>query len=230
MDASILSSRIGIYICANFENNKALDLIYFLDLLGILAFAISGVLVAMDKRLDPFGIFIIAFVTSFGGGTLRDIAIGRTPVFWMKDLNYIYMLVISTVIGIVFRNYLDRWRRTLFIFDTIGLGVYTIIGVSIGLSFGLHPIICIALGVSTGSFGGVLRDILCNEIPIIFHKEIYATASLIGGLAYVILHKYEINENVSKIVTAMVVMVIRQLAVQYHFSLPSIYPKSGSRS
>ncbi len=115
-----------------------------IDILGTIAFAISGVLVAMNKRMDPFGIFIIAFVTAVGGGTLRDMLIGTTPVGWMKDLNYVYIIALAVLFSIIFRKKLNRLRTSLFLFDTIGLGVFTIIGVEKGLSSNLHPLICIA--------------------------------------------------------------------------------------
>ena len=159
-----------------------------IDILGTIAFAISGVLVAMNKRMDPFGVFIIAFVTSVGGGTLRDILIGATPVFWMRDMTFIIVISLSAIFAVLFRRYLKHLRRSLFLFDTIGIGLYTVIGIEKGLAVELHPIICIALGTMSACFGGVIRDILCNEIPVIFRKEIYASACIIGGVTYFVLY------------------------------------------
>ncbi|WP_340066723.1 trimeric intracellular cation channel family protein [Ascidiimonas aurantiaca] len=199
-----------------------MSLLYALDILGTFVFAISGVLTAFGKRFDPFGIFIIAFVTALGGGTLRDILIGRTPVGWMFDLNYVYTITIGVVFAIIFRRKLDYLRTSLFLFDTVGLGVFTIIGVEKGIEAQLHPIVSIALGAMSGSFGGVIRDILCNEVPVIFHKEIYATACIAGGLAYFILDALGLPENSIYIITALVVIVIRLLAVYFKLKLPSI--------
>lgn len=196
---------------------------YTIDILGTIAFAISGVLVAFSKRMDPFGILIIAFVTAVGGGTLRDILIGETPVTWMKNMTYVYVILASTIFAVLFRRKLDYLRTSLLLFDTIGIGLYTIVGVEKGLNAELHPIICIALGTMSACFGGVIRDILCNEIPVIFRKEIYATACIIGGLSYFILRKFPLDYNVVFIISGIVVIVIRLLAVRFKISLPSLY-------
>lgn len=203
-----------------------LSLFNVLDLLGTIAFAISGALAAMDRRLDLFGIFIIAFVTAIGGGTVRDILIGNTPVTWMENIIYIYLIGVVTIFAIIFRNKLNYLKRSLFLFDTIGLGIFTITGVEIGVKSGLNPIISITLGAMTGTFGGVIRDILCNEIPVIFRKEIYATACLVGGLAFVILYELGIEKDIIYLVTSLTVISIRLLVVKYHISLPSFYPKN----
>jgi uncharacterized membrane protein YeiH len=198
-------------------------LFYSLDLIGTMVFAISGVLVAMSKKLDLFGIFIIAFVTAVGGGTLRDVLIGRTPVGWMFDLNYIYIITAGFLIGAIFKRKLDYLRKSLFLFDTIGLGVFTLIGIEKGVEAGLHPIICIALGTTSASFGGVIRDILCNEIPVIFRDEIYATACIAGGCTYFLINMTTIPENANYVITALVVIVIRLLAVYFKLKLPAAY-------
>ena len=200
-----------------------LSLFNVLDLLGTIAFAISGALAAMNRRLDLFGIFIIAFVTAIGGGTVRDILIGNTPVTWMENIIYIYLIGVVTVFAIIFRRKLDHLKKSLFLFDTIGLGVFTITGVEIGVQNGLNPIISITLGAMTGTFGGVIRDILCNEIPVIFRKEIYATACLTGGLAFVVLHALGMNQDVIYIVTSLTVITIRLVVVRYGIALPSFY-------
>lgn len=199
-----------------------LTLFFILDLLGTIAFAISGALTAMNRRLDLFGIFIIAFVTAIGGGTIRDILIGSTPV-WMENVIYIYLIGMVTIFSILFRNRLNYLKKSLFLFDTIGLGIFTITGVEIGIKTGLNPIISITLGAITGTFGGVIRDILCNDIPIIFRKEIYATACLVGGLAFVLLYESGVNTDVIYVVTSLTVILIRLLVVKYEISLPSFY-------
>lgn len=198
-------------------------IIYTLDVIGTFAFAVSGVLVAMQKRMDAFGIFIIAFVTAVGGGTLRDVLIGKTPVGWMNDLNYGYAITLAVIVAIIFRERLNKLRKSLFLFDTIGLGVFTIIGVEIGISQQLHPLICIALGTMSASFGGVIRDILCNEIPVIFRKEIYAIACILGGVTFFILQYFNLDENIIYIVTASIVITIRLLVVKFKVQLPRLY-------
>ncbi|SRX75825.1 hypothetical protein AEQU3_02822 [Aequorivita antarctica] len=201
-----------------------MKLILIIDILGTIAFAISGVLTALNKRLDPFGILIIAFVTAVGGGTLRDILIDA-PVAWMRDLTYVYVIFLATVLAVIFRKRLNHIRRSLFLFDTIGIALYTIVGVEKGIAAGFHPIICVALGTMTACFGGVIRDILCNEIPIIFRKEIYATACILGATAYFLLHATPISENFIVVISGSIIFIVRLLAVYFKLSLPSIYRK-----
>lgn len=198
-------------------------MILTLDILGLIAFSISGVLVALNKRMDAFGVLIIAFVTAVGGGTLRDLLIGLTPVSWMRDITFTLVVLGSTIVAIVFKKYLDYLRKSLFLFDTIGIGLYTVIGIEKGINVGLHPIICIALGTITACFGGVLRDILCNEIPVIFRKEIYATACIIGGILYFVLRKVGLNPDIIFMATGLTVMLVRICAVKFKISLPKLY-------
>jgi len=206
------------------------SLFTILDILGTVAFAISGALSAMNRRLDLFGIFIIAFVTAIGGGTVRDILIGSTPVMWMENIWYIYLIGLVTILAIIFRNKLNYLKKSLFLFDTIGLGVFTITGVETGIQNDLDPIVSVALGAMTGTFGGVIRDILCNEIPVIFRKEIYATACLIGALGYVTLYDMGVDADIIYVVTSSIVISIRIIVVKYHITLPSFYPTSPGSS
>jgi uncharacterized membrane protein YeiH len=196
---------------------------YTIDILGTIAFAISGVLVAMNKKMDLFGILIIAFVTAVGGGTLRDILIGQTPVGWMKDMTFTYVILGSAVFAVIVRNKINYLRTSLFLFDTIGIGLYTVIGVEKGLSADLHPIICIALGTMSACFGGVIRDILCNEIPVIFRKEIYATACILGGLSYFLIRKLPLESDFVFMISGAIVIIVRLLAVKFKIALPNIY-------
>lgn len=199
---------------------------YILDILGTIAFAISGALMAMNKKMDPFGVFIIAFVTAVGGGTLRDVLIGKQPVIWMNDITYIFLIGISVMIAIIFRKKLRYLQKSLFLFDTIGLGIFTITGTEIGINANFHPIISIALGTMTACFGGVIRDILCNEVPILFRKEIYATACIFGSIAFIILYNFNIDQTIVYISTSLIVIAIRLVAVKYHLSLPTFYSKN----
>ena len=198
---------------------------YLLDIIGTLAFAMSGALTAMNKKLDPFGVFIIAFVTAVGGGTLRDVMIGRTPVGWMRDLNYVYVIVIGFILAIIFRKKFDRLRTSLFLFDTIGLGVFTLIGLEKGINIGLHPVICVALGTMTACFGGVIRDILCTEIPVIFRREIYATICILGGIVLFILKKLNLDNDVLYLITSLVIITVRLMAVKFKWYLSPLENK-----
>ena len=199
-----------------------MSIFYALDILGTVAFAISGALAAMHKRLDLFGVFIIAFVTAVGGGTLRDILIDRALVSWMKDLNYVYAIIGATIFTILIRKKIDYLRTSLFLFDTIGLGIFTIVGTEIGVQHQLHPVISVILGTLTATFGGVLRDILCNEIPVIFKKEIYALACIAGAITFIILSYLEINTNTNYIITTLIIIAIRLIAVKFKLSLPTL--------
>lgn len=193
-----------------------------LDILGTIAFAISGALAGINKKLDFFGVFIIALVTSIGGGTLRDLLIGVTPVTWLLNLQAFYIVIASTFIAIIFRQKLIIFRTSLFLFDTIGIGIFTIIGIEKGLGANLSPIVCILLGTITACFGGVTRDILCNEIPVIFRKEVYATACLLGGFMFFILKYLNLLDDIIYLATAGTIIVIRILAVRFHWSFPQI--------
>jgi uncharacterized membrane protein YeiH len=198
---------------------------HLLDIIGTMAFAMSGALTAMNKKLDPFGVFIIAFVTAVGGGTLRDVMIGRTPVGWMQDLTYVYVIILGFILTILFRKRLDKLRTSLALFDTIGLGVFTLIGIQKGIDYHLHPTICIALGTMTACFGGVIRDILCTEIPVIFRREIYATICILGGIVFFMLRKMNLENDVLYLVTSSVIIAVRVLAVKYKWHLSPIEHK-----
>lgn len=194
-----------------------------LDVVGTIAFAVSGALTAMQRKMDLFGIFIIGFVTAIGGGTLRDILTGNTPVIWMENTDYVYIIGGSVILSIILRKYLNHLTKSLFLFDTIGLGVFTILGVEAGIRANLPPIVCLALGAMTGCFGGVIRDTLCNRIPVIFRKEIYATASLAGGACFLGLYNLNLGSDAIYITTVVLIIAIRLLVVKYSISLPTFY-------
>ncbi len=203
-------------------------MLYFaMDILGTVAFAISGVVVAMEKKLDLFGVFIVAFVTAVGGGTLRDMLIGATPVNWLRQPVYIFTILGAVVFSILFFNALKYLRTSLFLFDTVGIGLYTMVGIEKGLSAELQPMMCVALGTITASFGGVIRDILCNEIPVIFRKEIYATACIVGGFFYFMIVRLPIDTAYAYLGSIVLIIIIRLLAVRYGLSLPTIYRKTA---
>lgn len=193
-----------------------------IEILGTIAFAISGALAAMSKRLDPFGVLIIAFATALGGGTLRDVMIGQTPVAWMRQPIYVYLILVGFALSIIFRKKLDRLRISLMLFDTIGLGVFTLIGLEKGLYAGLHPVICVMLGTITACFGGVMRDILCNEIPVIFRSEIYATVCIAGGIVFFALKSAALNDDMIYPLTAAFIIAVRLVAIRYGWRLKPV--------
>ena len=199
-----------------------MELIYTLDILGTFAFAISGALVASDKNFDLFGVLIIAFVTAVGGGMLRDVLINAHPINWIGDLNYVWTILAAVITTILFKSKILPLSKTLFLFDTIGLGVFTLLGLQKGLAYNLHPIIALIMGMISAVFGGVLRDILTNKVPLIFEKEIYASACLVGGVLYLSLDYFEVNQNVSFVFAASIIFSIRLVAVKFHLQLPKI--------
>ena len=145
-------------------------IIEHINVMGSFVFAISGALVALRNRLDPFGVLIVSFITAVGGGTIRDMLLADRDVFWLFDTNILFAVIIGAAIAIVFRDKLLFFKKPIFFYDAIGLGLFTITGVQIGIDYHLNPIICVLLGTMTGVFGGVIRDIIVNEIPVVFRK------------------------------------------------------------
>lgn len=196
---------------------------FAIEILGTISFAMSGSFAAMQKRLDPFGVLIIAFVTSVGGGTVRDLLLD-VPVFWMHDLLMCGLILATSIFSMIFKSIEKNFKVTLFIFDSFGLGLFTIIGVQKGLNADIHPLICITLGTITGCFGGIIRDILLNRIPLIFRQEIYATACIIGASIFLLLTNFTyLSYTFIHIFTIILIVVIRTLAVKYHWQIPKFY-------
>lgn len=197
-------------------------ILYVLDLTGTFVFAISGMITAAQKKFDLFGATVIAFVTAIGGGTLRDVLIGSQPVGWMNDLTYIYLIISAVAITLLFKSYIMRLRKTLFLFDTIGIAVFTILGLQKTLGYGLSPVIALLMGTISAVFGGVIRDTLTNEIPLIFREEIYATACLFGGLMYLMSQMLIPSGPLSILIAVLSIIGVRIAAVKFHWSLPKI--------
>jgi uncharacterized membrane protein YeiH len=197
-------------------------LLFSLDLIGTLVFAISGSMAAASKKLDLFGAAFIAFVTAVGGGTVRDLLIGSTPVGWMRDSNYILIILIGVGITFLFKKYVRKLRRTLFLFDTIGISVFTVLGLQKALLVEVGPIMAVMMGMFSAVLGGVIRDILINEIPLIFRKEIYAMACIAGGTLFVLLEPSGLNFEMRTIYTVLTIITIRILAIRYKIGLPGI--------
>lgn len=193
----------------------------FIEIAGIIAFTVSGIFSAMQKRLDVFGVLMIGLVTAIGGGTIRDLLIGHTPVSWMEDIRITIIILLTGLVSIFFKKYIRSLKITLFLFDSLGLGLFTITGIQAGLDAGLHPAICVMLGTITGCFGGVIRDMLLNEIPVLFHKEIYATACIAGGIVF-LLSRMFLDENIAQLLSIGVVCSIRIIAVRKNWSLPPL--------
>ncbi len=191
-----------------------------IEVLGTISFAISGTFAAVQKRLDPFGILIIAFVTSIGGGTVRDLLLGDTPVAWMRDVNYCLLILVTSIVALFFKHQIKKFKVTLFLFDSLGLGLFTLVGVQKGIVFGLEPGICVALGTITGCFGGVIRDTLLNTIPLIFRKEIYATACIAGCALIFGLLALNLKADIAQIIVITFIVTLRIVVVRYKLALP----------
>jgi uncharacterized membrane protein YeiH len=201
---------------------------FYLDIIetgGTIAFGLSGAFMAMEKRLDPFGVIIITFVTAIGGGTVRDILIGKTPVTWLQDNTTALVILGTAVAALLFGKYLRQMSKTMFFFDSLGLGLFTVVGIEKGQEAGLSAVICVALGTTTGCFGGVLRDVLLNNIPLIFRKEIYASACIAGGILYFAVKQTGILVEYTTTITIVFIVLIRIIAVRYKISLPASYNK-----
>lgn len=196
---------------------------FLIEVLGTISFAMSGAFAAMQRRFDPFGVLIIAFVTSVGGGTVRDLLLD-VPVFWMHDLWTCSLIFSTTIFAMIFKSVEKKFKVTLFMFDSFGLGLFTIIGLQKGLNADLHPVICITLGTITGCFGGIIRDILLNRIPLIFRKEIYATACIVGGGTFLLLAKFtNFSYTIVQIFTILLIVTIRTFAVKFQWQIPKFY-------
>jgi len=199
------------------------NFLYALDLVGTFVFALSGVLTASEKKFDVFGAAVIAFVTAIGGGTLRDMLIGDTPVGWMRDMNVLGVIGLAVVLGVLFRRGIIRLRNTLFLFDSVGIGVFTVLGVQKALSFHLGGVVAVMMGTLSAVFVGVIRDILTNETPLIFRREIYATPCILGGSLYFLLMHLARPNLWLALGPALLITGVRLLAVKRHWALPRVH-------
>ncbi|GBF49993.1 putative membrane protein [Leptospira ryugenii] len=199
---------------------------YLLELAGITVFAISGALAALERREhhhDFFSVFFTGFITAIGGGTLRDITLGNYPVSWVRDQNVLWAIFVGFMLTIGIPRLLLKLRKEVFLFDTVGIGIYTILGTKISLAQNVNPFAAIILGMVSAIFGGVIRDTLMNQVPFIFRKEIYATACLLGAFVYISLRAWGISEGMNAFVSVSLVVLVRIAAVKFKLSLPKIY-------
>lgn len=197
--------------------------LFIIEVLGTIAFAISGIRLAAAKSFDWFGAYVIGLVTAIGGGTLRDVLL-NLPVFWMQTWMYLAVTGLSLLTVIIFRKALVKGMRTLFLFDAIGLALFVVVGIEKSIAAGYPMWVAIVMGITTGSFGGVLRDILINEEPLFFRKDIYATACLAGGIVYWLASLLPgIPVWIPQIACAASVIGLRILAVHFGWSLPILH-------
>ncbi len=196
--------------------------LFYLDIFGTISFAVAASLMAYRKNLDPFGILVISIITSVGGGTLRDILLRNYPIFWIDNIIYLVVIIISSVLTQIFIKHISRISNILLIFDAIGIGIFTVIGIKISLNFYLHPLISITMGTMTAVFGGLIRDVLYNEIPVILHKELYATLCISGGVVFFILKYSGIAVELNYALSMLFIIITRIIAIKYNLSLKSL--------
>ena len=200
------------------------ELLYWLDLFGVVVFALSGALMAGRYKLDPFGVVVLASVTAVGGGTIRDVILGAYPVFWVANPVYLYLILITAIVTILLVRQPKRIpKRFLLIADAFGLALFAVLGTAKALSLGAPMPVAIVMGTLTGVAGGMIRDVLCNVIPMILRQEIYATAAMLGSCLYVLLDHLAVSQNTSLILAISSALALRLAAIYWQVSLPAFH-------
>jgi uncharacterized membrane protein YeiH len=210
-----------VYNCCLIIQGQLMNIQYILELVGTYFFAISGVLATEDKHRNWFGVAFTGFVTAIGGGSLRDMMLGSFPLVWIGDVNFLYGIILGVITAFIFFDKIIRLKRTMLLFDMIGIAFFTIIGVEKALSLGVRPEIAAIMGVFTAVMGGVIRDTLTNHTPVIFNKEIYATACLAGAIVYLILLNF-VDRNVNLLISSSLIIIIRIIAIKFNVELPRV--------
>lgn len=197
-----------------------IQLLYFLDLFGVAVFAISGALAAGRKSLDLLGVVIIAVVTAVGGGTTRDLLLDRHPIFWISDPVYLFVIIVAALLTIWYTRYKEPPEKALLLADALGLAVFTITGAQITQAVTSSEVIIVIMAAITGTVGGLIRDVLSNDIPLIMRRDIYATAALAGAVVYLLLQITAFSSMVNIILSMGVVIGLRLAAIQWQLHLP----------
>jgi len=197
------------------------ELLYYLNIFGIIVFALSGALMAGRYKLDPFGVIVLAFVTAVGGGTIRD-TILQAPIFWVVETHYLYVIIATALLTIIFIRQPKRIpKRFLLIADAFGLALFAVLGTQKSILLGAPLSVAIVMGIITGVAGGMIRDVLCNVIPMILSKEIYALAAMLGGGLFVIFHLQGWPEDEAIIIAILGALIVRLAAIYWRVSLPA---------
>lgn len=197
------------------------NFVILLDHAGTFAFALSGIRLAAEKKFDWFGAYVVGLVTAIGGGTTRDLMLDVTP-FWMLNSSYLIVTAVALLSFVFLKNFIFRFNKTLFLFDTIGLGLFVVVGIEKTLDANYPFWVAIIMGMITGSVGGLIRDVLINEVPLILRRDIYAVACIIGGLVFALCFWLEIDRALINIISAFTVILIRFIAVKYKIQLPTV--------
>ena len=202
-------------------------MIYWLDLFGVAVFACSGALAAGQKRMDLFGVVVLAFVTAVGGGTLRDLVIGTTPVFWVRDPLYVWVALAAALLTFVVAHVRPLRSNLLVIADAFGLAVFTVVGTRIGVDQLGPGVIAAMTGVMSGVFGGIIRDVLVNRVPLVLRHEIYASAALLGAITLQLLDALDIPSPAPALIAGTLVLALRLAALHWRLHLPAFPGRSG---
>lgn len=189
-------------------------------LIAIIAEAMSGALAAGRRNMDLFGVAVIAFLTALGGGTVRDILLGNFPVTWTQHPGYIYMTLTGGLVTIVIARFMRHLHQLFLVLDAIGLVAFTIIGCNVALDLGYEPIVVVMSGITTGIFGGIIRDIMCGRVPQVLRREIYACVSLVVALLYLLLPRQGVGEDITQLAAFSVGLLLRMAAIRWRVSLP----------
>lgn len=200
----------------------ASSIIYTLDMIGVFACTMAATVLAKRLNFDLFGAILVSFIGSVGGGTLRDLFLNRHPIFWLHDLNYLYLIIVVSVLAQIFYYSIERLDRAMRWFDALGLAAFTVIGIEAALSRQMSAPIVMMMGVFTAIMGGVCRDVVCRQIPLVLQKEIYITASLVGSIYYLILLETSVSDWTRSISTLLLIFALRMLAVYRGWNLPNI--------
>lgn len=204
-----------------------MQFLYPFDLIGTFVFAISGTLAASKKQLDVFGALMIGFITAIGGGSIRDIVLGKFPLVWIQDPNYALVILAAFLVCLLMRKQLLKLRKTFFLFDTLGIALFTIMGLQKALSLDAPIVVAVFLGMASAVMGGMIRDVICNDIPLIFRSELYATSCLAGALVYIGLEQLSNEWHLINALSGFVVIIIvRLLAIKNNWNLP-IFTSKG---
>lgn len=199
------------------------SLLFLFDMIGIVACSVSGTILAKHKNFDVFGCLLVSMVTAIGGGTVRDVILDRHPLFWMVDMSYLTVITITSLtMQIFFQTTAHRVDKFLKLSDTIGLAAFTLIGIKVATSMGANIPVALLLGVITIIVGGIIRDMICNEIPLVLQQEIYITAALIGGGVFFVLRGLGVTDWITEIATMSTIFTLRMLAIRYDWQFPQI--------
>lgn len=196
--------------------------LYLLDMVGIVACAMAGTVLAMNKGFDFFGCILVSMVNAIGGGTLRDLILARQPLFWTQDLSYLFVISLTSLLGQIFINHSHKIDGTLKLFDAVGLAAFSVIGFNVALSLAMPYPVAVLLAVLTSIAGGIMRDMICNEIPLVLQKEIYISACIIGCFAHQAAGLLHLAASVQDAVMLLVVFMTRLLALRFDWHLPSL--------